>query len=219
MFLAGQGLQAQEMEYSVFFNGLLPVAEFNNKVDLADDNLNFVPMNRENIGTGAMAGLGGTVRVGVWFDLGFGELMPYVDASLLWNTSKSAVRNAYDENQAKAPSYFNVPLTLGFKYRYDINDILRPFAEIGIGYDMFFATRSYGVNDRWYKFKPSGSVSWEMGLGTYLGNNVSVGLYYLGLGSHRIEYASTSTGREDGSTLPTIRRTIGELALRIGFHF
>lgn len=220
MSLAATGLHAQEVEYSVYFNGGLPMVDFNNKVSVTNPETKlFVPLTRDNIATGAMIGMGGNVRAGVWFDMGFGELMPFVDAGLLWNASNSTVREAYDDNQAKAPVYFNMPLMLGFKYRYDVSDIIRPFAEVGIGYDVLFITKSYGIDDRWYRFKPSGAVCWEMGAGTYLGKFVSVGLYYLGLGSHRIEYTAKSTGRADGSTLPTERRSIGELALRIGFHF
>ena len=222
LLVAASPLRAQEAEYSVYYNGLLPVNQFNNSVELSDGDPmtdDFIPMNRENLAMGAMAGMGGTLRAGIWFDLGFGELMPFAEAGLCWNATKSSIRDTYDDNSAKAPVYFNVPLMIGFKYRYDINDIVRPFLEVGIGYDVLFVTKSYGVDNRWYKIKPSGAVCWEIGGGTYLGKNVSVGLHYLGLGRHRMEYRSTSTGREDGSTMPTIKRSIGELALRIGFHF
>ena len=130
------------------------------------------------------------------------------------------MREAYDNAGAKYPSYYNVPMYLGFKYRYDINDILRPFAEIGFGYDFFFITKSDGRSDMWYKFKPSHAIGWEMGLGTYLGKNVSVGLYYIGLGTHKIAFTNKSSYRPvDNTAYITSPRSLGELALRIGFHF
>ena len=223
MLLSASAARAQETEISAYFNGTLPVAQFNNAPtpSLTDPMTQaFRPMDRENIATGATAGLGVTLRAGVWFDMGFGELMPFAEGGFLWNNSKKSVRLTYDDNRAKYPAYFNIPLYIGFKYRYDINDIIRPFAEVGIGYDILFITRSYGVDDRWYKFKPSGALAWEAGLGTYLGQNVSLGLYYQGLGSHRIEYTKTSTDRNDGSVPDYVsRRTLGELTLRLGFHF
>ena len=225
LLLSGICAQAQELEVSAYFNGVLPTGQFNNGKgsDLTSGDAfdhQFAPMNRENIGTGAAAGLGLTLRGGLWFDMGFGELMPYIEASFLWNSLKSSVREAYDNAGAKYPSYYNVPMYLGFKYRYDINDILRPFAEIGFGYDFFFITKSDGRSDMWYKFKPSHAIGWEMGLGTYLGKNVSVGLYYIGLGTHKIAFTNKSSYRPvDNTAYITSPRSLGELALRIGFHF
>lgn len=224
MLLSGFCAHAQEMEVSAYFNGVVPVGQFASKVTGlnpdAFDRSQFTPMNRENIATGAAAGLGFTLRGGFWFDMGFGELMPYIEGTFLWNSLKSSVRQAYDAASAKYPAYFNIPLYLGFKYRYDINDIIRPFAEIGFGYDFLIITRSAQQDELWYRFKPSAALGWQFGLGTYLGRNVSVGLYYLGLGTHKIAYSEKSRGRSDDNYANiTSSRFIGDLGLRIGFHF
>ena len=222
LLFSGFSAQAQELELSAYFNGVLPAAQFGKKV-VTNDAFNqnaFVPMSRETIGMGAAAGLGFTARGGFWFDMGFGELMPYIEVSFLWNSLKSSVRSAYDAAGATYPSYYNVPAFLGFKYRYDINDIFRPFAEVGFGYDFFIITRSNGIDDRWYKFNPSHAIGWEIGAGTYLGRNVSVGLYYMGLGTHKIKYTKKSSRPEgDDGTDVSSARSLGDLALRIGFHF
>lgn len=224
LLLSGFCAQAQELEISAYFNGVLPTGQFNNKVTNLNPNpMNrdeFNPMRRDTIGMGAAAGIGFTLRAGLWFDMGFGELMPYVEGSFLWNSLRSDVRKAYDAAGAKYPSYYNIPLYLGFKYRYDINEIFRPFAEVGFGYDFFIITKSAKQDDLWYRFKPSYAIGWQIGAGTYLGRNVSVGLYYLGLGSHKIAYAKTSRGRaQDNTANITSPRSLGELAFRIGFHF
>lgn len=224
LLFSGLCAQAQELELSAYFNGVLPAAQFNNKVVTNPDPFNrdyFSPMNRDSIGMGAAAGLGLTLRAGLWFDMGFGELMPYVEGSFLWNSLRSSVRNAYDAAGAKYPAYYNIPLFLGFKYRYDINDIFRPFAEIGFGYDFFLITKSAQQDDLWYRFKPSHAICWEAGVGTYLGNNVSVGLYYLGLGAHKIRYTNKSRKAPAHAETPSVSstRVLGDLALRIGFHF
>lgn len=233
LVLSGLCAQAQELEFSAYFNGVLPTSSFGQKVSVTQKIAFidvFTPMNRETIATNAAAGLGFTGRAGYWFDMGFGEIMPYVEVSFLWNSLRSDVRKEYDAAGAKYPAYFNVPAFLGFKYRYDINDIFRPFVEVGVGYDFLFITRSaqyvyYNTDGSeketlWYRFTPSGALCWEAGIGTYLGRNVSVGLYYLGLGNHKIRYARNSRGRSDDNNANVAStRTLGDLALRLGFHF
>ena len=234
MVFAGFGSQAQELEFSGYFNGFLPVAEFNNAVDLMPYG-QFTPINRTNIANGASAGIGASLRVGMWLDVGANHwLLPYVEGSFLWNSTKSKYRDIYDNNplndslQAlpKVPNYFNIPLQVGLKYRYDLTDIIRPFAEASLGYDvMIIAGNGYkGVphngseNFMHYSYKINGALSWTFGAGTYLGENVTVGLYYIDLGKHRIEYTSRSYSGDEAS-YSVEQRHLGELALRIGFHF
>ncbi len=231
---AGFGAQSQELEISAYFNGFLPVGEFNDDVELMQYGV-FTPINRTNIANGASAGLGVSVRAGIWLDVGSNNfLLPYVEGSFLWNSTKGKYRDIYDDNALNstlqavptAPNYFNIPLMVGLKYRYDLTDIIRPFAEASLGYDLTFISKNgyhdvtyLGVeNYMEYSYKPSGAMAWSLGAGTYLGQNVSVGLYYLNMGSHRIEYTKKSySGAEASYTVE--KRKLGELALRIGFHF
>lgn len=240
--LASFGGRAQQFEFSGYFNGFLPVAEFNNLN--ADDLMSFGtfnPINRTNIATSASAGIGASLRAGIWLDVGANNwLLPFAEVSFLWNPSKSKIRDVYDNNNLnnelkaipKVPNYFNVPVQVGLKYRYDLTDIIRPFAEASIGFDMMFITKngypngsSYvdgeGVTHHLgtYAYKPNGALSWTVGAGTYLGENVTVGLYYLDMGVHRIGYTSRSFNDSDATSWTGEKRHMGELALRIGFHF
>lgn len=227
LLFASFGVKAQQLETSIYLNGILPTGQLNDKVTPSYIGER-IGMNREQIAMGAKAGMGGTLRCGIWFDLGFGELMPFVEASFLWNRSNADIRNAYDSAfvdgvRPTAPAYFDLPMMLGFKYRYDLSPILRPFAEVAVGYDILFISGNGYDTDNvhfWYAYKPSGALSWMIGGGTYLGEYVSAGIYYMGMGDHRIDYTEKSSGRGDGST-PNYqeRRKIGELGLRIGFHF
>lgn len=230
------GAQAQKKEISIYANGTLPVSQFNNPVEPINAEGLFTPLDRSNIATGATAGLGFTGRFGMWFDLGMGQLLPFAEASFLWNNSKATIRNAYENNDRNteygerptSPTYFNIPMMLGLKYRYNLMPSLSPFAEFGIGYDLLFINRNGYLSAQekqyLYAYKPSGEVCWSLGLGTYLGEYVSVGLYYMGLGNHHIDYTQKFIERhtqEDGTTDFTNaeRRRLGELGLRIGFHF
>lgn len=227
LIVASFGVRAQQAEISIYLNGTLPTGQFNDKIspDYVGD---LISMGRTKIGMGANAGLGGSVRAGIWLDIGFGELLPFAEVSFLWNRTNKDIRAAYDNayvngNRPQAPSYFNLPMTLGFKYRYDLTPIVRPYAEIGIGYNVLFISGNGYNTDaihHWFTYKPNGALSWMIGAGTYLGEYVSAGFYYQGLGDHRIDYSEKSSGRINGDT-PDYqeRRKIGDLGIRIGFHF
>jgi hypothetical protein len=223
MLFAGISANAQQIETSVFINATLPVAQFNNPVNLEPFG-SFVIMDRSQIGKGAAAGLGATARFGLWFDVGVGELQPYAEVGLLWNNSGSKIRKLYDnnadslKNYPTAPQYLNVPIMLGLKYRYNLTPDLRPFAELAIGYDLLFITKN-GYPSQTYRYKATGELTWMAGIGTYLGEHVSVNLFYMGLGNHYIEYSKRSAEAPEESFTERPSSRLGAMGLRVGFHF
>lgn len=224
LMCTGYTMKAQQIETSVFLNGTLPVAQFNDDVNLEPFGA-FEVMKRSDIGKGASAGLGATARFGLWFDVGVGELQPFAEISLLWNNSGPSIRKTYDNNADSlnqyptAPHYLNLPVMLGLKYRYKLMPDLQPFAELGIGYDFLFITKN-GYPSSTFYYKPSGGLAWMVGLGTYLGEHVSVSLNFTGLGSHLIEPTQKSAvDPYEGSYTGRTRTSLGTLGLRVGFHF
>ncbi len=230
LLVASISARAQQPEFSFYFDGFLPMSEFND--DCGVGNGAFQPMNRTNVAMDASAGLGFSARFGIWCDIGYGQLQPFADVSLLWNATKSSIGDVYDNNDLNlikhttpvTPHYFNVPAMLGLKYRYDVTPIVKPFAEFSLGFDALFITSNGYKQDptMWYAYRPSANFAWTVGLGSYLGENVSLGIYYFGLGDHRIQY----TGRTRENVLPepqgtpfVVKRNLGEFAVRVGFHF
>lgn len=238
LFVGGATAQAQ-MENTVSFDVSLPTGDFNDNVDLTtmvDHSLttdNFSPMSRKYIGKDATIGIGGTYRFSYFFDVGFGEVAPYAEASLLWNQIRKTERNLYDENlQAKKPTYFNIPILLGVTYRYRLTEIISLFGEFGLGYDAFIAT-SEGWRDEsnhpFFTYSCKGAMAWQVGVGSYFGKYVSASIHYYGLGNHIIEYANSDIQnnpnnypayyRDPEVLTSTVKRSVGSLMLRIGFHF
>ncbi|MBR3412953.1 MAG: hypothetical protein IKG81_09735 [Bacteroidales bacterium] len=233
LLAAGLNANAQQFETSIYLNGIFPMGQFRQAYEYnPTSEISFMPMDRTTVATSAAVGLAATGRFGVWFDVGFGQLLPFVEAGLFWNGTRSSIRDIYDNNDTnivagdvpRTPTYLNIPIMLGLKYRYDITDIIRPFFEFGIGYDLMFITKNGYLNsnvepykDKWYAYKMDGKLCWSVGAGTYLGEYVSVGLYYAGLGSHHLNYTKKVTA--DYNAGHTEKRNIGELGLRVGFHF
>ena len=191
LLFAGITAKAQQIETSVFLNGTLPMAQFNDNVNLKPYG-DFQVLDRSQIGKGASAGLGAK------------EYDSHADSLNQYPT---------------APHYFNLPFMLGLKYRYKLMPDLQPFAELGIGYDFLFVTKN-GYPGSTFYYKPSGGLTWMAGIGTYLGEHVTLSLNYTGFGSHLIEPTKKSAPdpNEENYTGRT-RTSLGTLGLRVGFHF
>ena len=230
MVFVGTAANAQ-FRQSIFLNGALPTGQFASTVN-SDRGLlsGTVPLLREEIAKAATAGFGLGYRASYRFDVGMGEVAPFVQADVFWNFIKSEWSDKYIQAKGKAPNYFNIPVMVGVSYLYDElwNDIT-PYAEFGVGADLFIlgSEKVVGADNKTYTFsyKPTAALSWMIGAGAYFGRHVSAGVYYYGLGKHVISYndktyksfSEIDKAAVDAGAIPT--RTIGELALRIGFHF
>lgn len=225
MAFVGVSTQAQ-FRQSIFLNGALPTGQFASKVSTDRGPLNgTVPLNREEVGKAATPGFGLGYRVSYRFDVGMGEVAPFAQADFFWNFMKSEWTDKYVQAKGKAPNYFNIPIMLGVSYLYDElwNDIT-PYAEFGVGGDLFIIG-SEKVETDTYGYKPTITMSWMVGLGAYFGRHVSAGIYYYGLGKHVVSYTDKTyksfdelkKAEIDAGAIPT--RTVGEFAIRIGFHF
>lgn len=225
------GANAQ-FRQSVFLNGNLPTGNFGQSVS---DNHTTVPLTYEEVGKAAAFGFGLGYRASYRFDVGVGMVAPFLQVDVLWNTISNTWNDKYLNDNLTAPTYFNFPLMAGVSYLYDQlwNDIT-PYGEFGVGADMLWITSegkpaSQNNGTLYYAYNPSFAMSWMLGAGAYFGRHVSVGVYYYGLGKHAIDYTSATLSHnsvaqgqlETNNQLNHGRetRTVGSLAIRIGFHF
>lgn len=239
----GANAQLTHLEQSIYLNFNLPTAQFNDDVDVNALN-GQIPMTRFNAGKDAIFGFGLGYRVSYRFDVGFGEVSPYLHGDFQWNRVSGDMREKYmNAGDGSAPNYFNIPLYVGVNYRYQLTEIFTPFAEFGIGPDFFWITKEAGrINapavgtpgDPDYvapyeygfklKYQTTTNVAFQIGAGCYFGQHVSASLHYNGYGKHAIKY--NGTGPQDvtlaaanASATDTQTRSIGMLSFRIGFHF
>lgn len=220
LFFCGQSIKAQTaLETSIFFNGVAPSAEFNDNATLTSEGL----FGKDQIGTAAALGFGGGIRASLPFDIGVGYVAPFVGADLFWNRPKSSLRTPMMEADDKVPQYFNIPIMVGVQYRYPLADMgleyVTPYAEFGVGYDFFMIGAEGAKNKYYYNYKVKGAMAWQLGVGTFLANHVSIGIHYYGLGTHQIKYGNGCVPDMASSTNLNQLRRIGEWALRFGFHF
>lgn len=220
--------QLENLEQSLFLNLNCPTAQFNDKLIGI-----YPPMLKNRVGSGAMVGFGMGYRASYHFDIGYGEVSPYISADFQWNALKGEYRDDFTQAKCTAPNYFNIPVYMGVNYRYQLTDIFTPFVEFGLGADMLLITKETAgptYNDLKLKYKPTTNFAWQVGAGCYFGPHVSASLHYQGYGKHVIDYSSnTADNLSDPAYLGTVtttteindvvQRNIGMLSLRIGFHF
>jgi hypothetical protein len=232
--LAGFMAQAQ-LTNSVYLNFGFPTGQFHTQTTTP------IPgyiLTKDNIAHDAAVGIGFGYRASYRFDVGFGNVDPFVSGDFFWNRVRGDVRDAIIENNGKSSYYINVPILIGAQYNYAINENIRPFAEFGVGYDIFMVgNEGWKDNGIWATYKVNGAMAFQIGAGCYFGEHVSAGLNFYGLGKHTINYGSKTS---DGLSNPTpildangnitnaaeianadknVQRRANILALRIGFHF
>ncbi|MBR1799215.1 MAG: hypothetical protein IJ761_04875 [Bacteroidales bacterium] len=220
-----------QFRQSIYINGTLPTGKFASSVD---DSRSMVPLTYEEVGKDATLGFGLGYRVSYWFDIGVGYVAPFAEVDFLYNLVGGEWRDKYLDLDMKNPNYFNFPLLGGVSYKYDqLWDDIVPFGEFAIGTDMLWITREgKSVSDdpnNYYAYKANFSLSWMLGAGCFFGRHVSAGLYYYYLGKHPIDYTSKTLSNNNVASLQLSTneaaghgretRTVGSVALRIGFHF
>ena len=226
----GTAMHAQ-LHQSIFLNGNIPTAQFGSKAGGST-----VPLTYTEIGKNASLGFGLGYRLSYRFDVGVGEVAPFINADFLWNTIGGSWSDKYSDAHYSTPTYFNIPLHAGVTYIYDelpINDV-KAYGEFGVGADLFWITSEGGTEkltnaNLKYAYQSTFSFSWMLGAGAFFGEHVSAGLYYYGMGKHNIDYtkgtlddnptAAAQVAADELAGVGRQRRTVGSLMLRIGFHF
>lgn len=229
MISAGMSTQAQ-FRQSVFLNGMLPVGNWATDIKTAN-----VPLKYTEVGKDAIIGFGLGYRASYRFNVGLGEVAPFVGVDAFWNMISSEWRTKYLDANSKAPSYINMPIMAGVSYFYNQlwNDIT-PYGEFAVGTDVMFITpegagKVNGIPFKKYAYKPSTDLAWMIGAGAYFGRHVSAGIYYYGLGTHTIDYtkntlkdnevANAQMQTAELNNAARQKRAVGAIGLRLGFHF
>lgn len=231
--------QLTHLEQSVFLNFNAPSPNFGG--DLSNEPFSGVPLTRFRAGSCAGFGFGLGYRITYRFDVGFGEISPYIHADANLNWVKSDIRDDFmtKANDGTAPKYINIPIFVGVNYRYQLDEIFTPFAEFGLGPDFFFITKEKGtvntpinqldgttetIGDFNLKYQSSSKFAFQLGLGCYFGEHVSVSFHYSGYGKRAIKYTAKTEIPEalaeiEAADTGVQSKNVGLFSFRIGFHF
>lgn len=233
LFLGIGGATQAQFRQSFFLNLGIPTGGFASDVSATHT----IPLTYIDICKDAKLGFGGGYRASYRFDVGVGEVAPFAQVDFFWNSISGDLSDEYTQNRAKnTPAYFNIPLQVGVAYLYDeLGNDITPYGEFGIGTDILWITSegSCTLTDALgnqtttpkYAYKLNSKFSLSLGAGAYFGRHFSAGIYYYWMGKHTIEYTSKTLDNLPPAdqiaynTGDVQTRTVGTLALRLGFHF
>lgn len=230
VLLAVTPLYAQLLgfSHSVSLIGIAPTGAF--AKDVRINNLEKPIFDRSQIAKDATIGVGLSYRIGKRFDVIIGDLTPFAEVGFFWNRISGDNRDAFDDKRSDDPRYRNMPMMLGVQYRHDLLPLIKPYIEVGLGIDWFLPVKE-GWEDKsgypYYVFKSSTATAWQLGVGTYIGGLVSVGITYYALGKHAFDFNTNRTEMRGFESMSASAqndskaeyRRINALAMKVSFHF
>ncbi|MBR4837494.1 MAG: outer membrane beta-barrel protein [Bacteroidales bacterium] len=256
MMLTSIGAFAQT-QFSIYAGGAFPMGKFK-EGELKNKMPNkWVLMDEK--GTNGFAGIGFNVGMDLMFPIasvdGLGII---VGADFFYNGYNSELKDWFndlsdndDDDDDKdgseitvshKPRFMNIPLMVGARYNYEINDGFGIFAEAGVGANLRMISSfkvDYSYSDPWYGYEESMSIeytynksvtfSFKLGAGVMFAEHFSVGLDYYALGSAKVTGKIKSSsdsddddyykGDDSGKFKGKNAFSCSELVLRIGYHF
>lgn len=197
---------------------------------------------------------------GIGFNLGMDVLFPInsvdglgitLGADFFYNGYNSELKdwvsdlddNDFESFSVKKPRIMNVPIMIGARYLYEINDGFGIFGEAGVGLNLRFISKlersiedegyntyygSYDYEDLLtFKYKTATTFTFKVGAGIMIAEHLSIGVDYYALGSAKVkaditdDYTNITMGESDSDKYKFNGKKLScsELAVRIGYHF
>lgn len=152
------------------------------------------------------------------FYLGYKSLTPIDSKGFFWTLSAGIMYNSLnsdftedmedrikDDNgyngslETNFSKYINIPVMVGLQYETILSPNSKLFGEVGLGFNILKLTNmSYSYDYYYYgdsykyevnsSFDPSVKIGYKIGGGIVLKDKYTIGLTYLGLGSHKVKY-------------------------------
>lgn len=255
MMLTSIGAFAQT-QFSIYAGGAFPMGKFKEGELKNKEPNKWVLMDEK--GTNGFAGIGFNVGVDIMFPIasvdGLGII---VGADFFYNGYNSELKDwfndlsdndddddkdGYEMTVSHKPRFMNIPLMVGARYNYNINDGFGIFAEAGVGANLRMISSfkmDYSYSDPYYGYEEEGSTeltynkavtfSFKLGAGVMLAEHFSIGLDYYALGSAKVtgkinvssDYDDDDYYKGDDSEKFKGKNAFScsELVLRIGYHF
>jgi opacity protein-like surface antigen len=192
MFLFGAMVCINAQIKSEFSLGLaMPVGNFS-----GDDINKFVYEGGKEGG----AGTGFQIGYKILSPLSVNGLYWTLGANVIYNDLNGDIKEEFEDDLEDAdsyslPKYLNIPVLAGVQYERSITNNLSVYGEVGIGVNFLKITNlSYEYSENGYEeefsqsFNLATGFGYKIGAGIVINSKYTVGLSYLGLGSHKVKY-------------------------------
>lgn len=232
-----------QAQFSLYAGGAFPMRNLK-AGELKDDVPTKWALLYEN-GNKGYAGIGFNVGMDVLFPISSVDgLGITLGADFLYNGYNSELKefmdnledagDDIDEFSFKKPRIMNIPIMLGARYLYEVNDGFGVFGEAGVGLNIRTITSlELEIEDEYYgeylketcDYKTAFTFAFKLGAGVMLAEHLSIGVDYYALGSSKVrakvkyEYDDHYDNYSGTGNFKSKALSCSELVLRIGYHF
>lgn len=141
------------------------------------------------------------------FYIGYKSLFPLSEDILYWTFSAGFMRNGLTSSYKdemndfifenfdnynlvsgrKFSKYINIPILMGLQYETELSSTAKFYCEAGAGLNILKITET-AIYGKHCFYKSSFKLGYKIGGGVLINDKYTIGVTYLGLGSHRVEY-------------------------------
>lgn len=199
-----------QSEMTLHFGPTIPVGEF------ADDDI----YNSDS----GLAGLGIGVGLSGFFPLNDNGLGMFGGMDILFNPLNNDAKDMIEEDEEDSdftfPKYFNIPVSVGLQYNYEINTETKLYGKLGLALSFTklsnFKWEEPGDDDYIESYELATGFGSMIGGGAKLNDKVELGLNYMALGNHKFE-GKYEYG-EDSDSIEDFERLVNMVYLTVGFN-
>lgn len=245
--ILGMNCVIAQTKFSLHIGGSFPLGSYADCQDSPNSLQNgdyIIAWNTKTDKAGAALGLnlGAKLRFNLPAIKGLGVI---VTTDLFFNPSNKEARDFFEDYMTvtwenigikkygiNIPKYINIPIMLGVNYEYNVKNNVKIWGEGALGLNIGVIT-SFKANYSYYDLEFLSEINYDnqhtfafqLGVGTLLSEQLSIGLHYYNLGSQEVEglsrYTATSDyGAEgDRGNFALDRINPNMLTLRFGYHF
>ena len=118
------------------------------------------------------------------------------------------------------PKYFNIPVSAGLEYKYEIIEELSLFGNLGMTYNFFKVTDFTWENnwsDRAYEEDWADNFGFKTAIGILYKQKASISIVFLGLGKHKVDLKTIYSGTVEDESISEVK--VNMLTLTFGWNF
>jgi len=144
----------------------------------------------------------------------------YNDIINEYKVSMDTLFSRFGYESYEFPKYYNIPISAGLEYLYEINEKYSLLCNLGMTYN-FFKVTDYTYDtmfgDFAYEADWANSFGFKTAIGILYKQNASISIDFLGLGKHEVDIKAIDSGTVEDEFVEEAK--VNMLTLTIGWNF
>jgi opacity protein-like surface antigen len=144
----------------------------------------------------------------------------YNDVINEYKDSVESIRGVFGYESFEFPKYYNIPISAGLEYIYEINEKLSLLCNLGMTYN-FFKVTDYTYNNMFGDYAHiadwANSFGFKTAIGILYKQKASISIDFLGLGEHEVDVKTLHSGTVEDEFIAEAK--VNMLTLTIGWNF